>query len=135
MLQFDKSRERVFLLMSSVMLREQPAYCPDSNAASFEDAYASFTYATEEAAQAEIKDIIETRRAEYEPDENDEAAEDDAAEDLDDSEEFTRRGIILDDGSIQFTDHPEIEDDIMSVETIFGAYGVEIPDFSAKPSI
>lgn len=134
MLEFDKSRERVFLLMSSAMLREQPAYCPDSNAASFEDAYASFTYATEEAAQVEINDIIETRRAEYEPDEN-EVAEDDADEDLDDSEEFTRRGIILDDGSIQFTDHPEIEDDIMTVEAIFGAYGVEIPDFSAKPSI
>jgi hypothetical protein len=131
MLEFDKSRERVFLLMSSAMLREQPASCPESNASSFEEAYASFTYASEEAAQAEIKDISATRRAEYELDE----AEVDVDEDFDESEEFTRRGIILDDGSIQFTDHPQIEDDIMSVKTIFGAYGVDIPDFSAKPSI
>lgn len=116
MLQFDQSRERVFLLMSSMMMREQPAYCPDSDTSSFEEAYASFTYATEEAAQAEIEDIMKDR-----PDE--------------DPEEFTRRGIILDDGSIQFTDHPEIEDDIMPVQNIFKAYGVEIPDFSAKPSL
>jgi len=129
MLEFDKSRERVFLLTSSMMMREQPAYCPESNAASFEEAYASFTYATEEAAQAEIKDIIETRHANSEADENEED------EGLDDCEEFTRRGIILDDGSIQFTDHPQIEDDIMSVEKIFGAYGVEIPNFSSKPSM
>lgn len=127
MLDFDKSRERVFLLTSSMMMREQPAYCPDGTASSFEEAYASFTYATEEAAQAEIKDIIETRRAESESGEDD--------EEMEDSEEFTRRGIILDDGSIQFTDHPEIEDDIMLVENIFKSYGVEIPDFATKPSI
>jgi hypothetical protein len=135
MLEFDKSRERVFLLTSSMMMREQPAYCPDNTAASFEEAYASFTYETEEAAQVEIKDIVDTRRANDEPEGNEEGLEDEDDEDLDDSEEFTRRGIILDDGSIQFTDHPQIEDDIMSVENIFGAYGIDLPHFSAKPSI
>lgn len=124
MLNFDKSRERVFLLTSSMMMREQPAYCPDSDASSFEDAYASFTYNTEEAAQAEIADIIKTRSSDH-----DEADPEDSPEE---AEEFTRRGIILDDGSIQFTDHPEIEDDIMSVQNIFKAYGVEVPDFSTK---
>jgi hypothetical protein len=126
MLEFDKSRERVFLLTSSMMLREQPAYCPDSEASSFEDAYKSFTYVSEEAAQAEINDIIETRNADNEGngDEPDEGVE-----------EFTRRGVILDDGGIQFTDHPEIEDDIMTIDTIFGAYGIDVPSFNSKPAI
>lgn len=120
--------ERVFLLMATATTREQPAYCPDETASSFEEAYAPFIFVSEDAALADVRDSISMNRDGSDPaDIDDDYSEED---ELADSDEYTRRGIIRDDGSIQFTDNHGVEDDILDVAVIYNAFGLDPPSFN-----
>lgn len=118
--QFD----RFMVVLDTVVYGMQPSWCPNAEGTTIEECYEPFIYADRAAAQAEVDDAFEMQQDSAEDDEDREIEDEDVE---DEPEDYIVACRVEADGRI-VTEFGE-----MSVEHIFGAYGVEIPAF-LKPA-
>lgn len=113
----------IFRITSRRQKGEMPAFSPVEDGLSFEDAYRNFIYQDEAELFAEL--VTFNRFAFMFQDF--EFPEFDNKEQAPGGEDVIRHGLILEDGSIRFSDGQ-----IMPVDAIWESYGLNVPNFGSS---
>ncbi len=113
----------IFRITSMGLQGEKPAFAPDESALSFEEAYRNFMYNNEIELFSEL---VTFNRMSFMFKDFDIPGFD-PAKDVAEGEDVIRHGEIMEDGSIRFSDGQ-----VMPAEDIWGAFGLDVPQFSSS---